>query len=196
MPARKRSAAQRRRDLRRVIELWAEGRSEQEIGDLLGISQPQVSYDLKSVRALLVQADKADIEERCAIALLRFERLYSEAWRAWQDSRREKVTSFAEKSALEGGAGRTRSGARREEREGNPAFLREARECEAAIVALQGIGGPIRHEFTGPNGGPVQSVEIGMTVEERWARVAAIIAAMRQAGTLPPGLLGPDGKEG
>jgi transcriptional regulator with XRE-family HTH domain len=59
MAANKRTKAQRETDKKRLAELMREGKTQQEIADVLGVSRAQISLDMKSLSPVFVEEAKA-----------------------------------------------------------------------------------------------------------------------------------------
>src|SRR5260370_38580798 len=117
---------ERARDLRRVAELYLQGRSQAEIADEVKISQPTVSRHLTELQAEWFQSSVREYGVVKAEQLARIDRLEREYWDAWIRSMAETVNT-GEKRSVGGGE---RAGPRRHEKStkkiqriGNPQVL-------------------------------------------------------------------------
>jgi predicted transcriptional regulator len=82
MAANKRNPTERTRDLETLSRLYVKGRTQAEIAAELGISQPQVAYDLKDLR----ERWKASQDRTKAEELARIDAIEAEAWKGHSDS--------------------------------------------------------------------------------------------------------------
>ena len=137
MAANKRTKAQRELDLDKLAEMRLEVKSQNEMAQALGISQSQVSQDLKKLDQRWLKAmGTTDLHKAREVARLdRLERLHNEGWKR---STEDKETKVAEKTT-DGEAIRTRAVSRLEKRDGNPAFLEGVRWCIAERIKLRGL---------------------------------------------------------
>lgn len=87
MAATKRSEMERERDLDLIAESYISGKSQAAIGRMLGLSQQQIAYDLKSIRERWqVRAFEA-VDRRFAEELARLDQLEAAAWGGWERSK-------------------------------------------------------------------------------------------------------------
>ncbi len=129
---------QREAHLTKVAELYLQGRYQHEIAAALGVVQQQISYDLKVLQKRWMAASLASIDEHKARELARLDELERTYWASWQRSRTAKETTTTKK-AESGGTGRLEAGVRKEERDGNPAFLAGVERCIELRCKLMGI---------------------------------------------------------
>ena len=87
MAAPKRTAHQIAKDRKTVSRLYLEGLTQYEIAERMGVSQPQISYDLAAVRRSWVEATLLDLDEHKAIELERINAVMREFWKAWERSK-------------------------------------------------------------------------------------------------------------
>jgi len=109
--------------------LHLQGKEQTEIAERLGISQAQVSRDLKVIEGRWQEAARADISEIKAREYARLEALRREACDAWERSK--------------------------ERGEEDPRYLQQLREISKAIRDLFGLDQPQRHELSGADGRPL-----------------------------------------
>jgi hypothetical protein len=124
----------------RIADLYLAGRSQQQIGEELGLSQQTVSRELATIRWWWGASAARDVAAAQALELDRLDRLEPEAWDAWERSKGSLVTteSGTENAAAGTGAG-GRSAARRvtrawtrtrkADRDGDPRYLAEVARC-------------------------------------------------------------------
>jgi hypothetical protein len=164
MAANKRTKAQRQLDLEKLSEMHLEGKSQNEMAQALGISQPQVCQELKKLDERW-QKDIANTDLYKAREVAKLNHLERLNYEAFKRSREDKETKIAEKTTV-GEANRTKAVSRQEKRDGNPAFLAGAKACIDKRCALLGINATdpaVEKEFSGE-----------LTDPERLARLAAL----------------------
>ena len=136
--ANKRTKAQRQLDLDKLAEMRLEGKSQHEMAQALGLSQSQISQDLKKLDERYEKSMGYTYRHKAreVAKLDRLERLFNEAWKRSLEDKEMKV---AERITV-GEITRTKAVSRQEKRDGNPAFLLGALACVAKRCAIQGIG--------------------------------------------------------
>jgi hypothetical protein len=158
MAAPKRSAGERDRDLDRIAELYLQGKTQSEIAASLGkerayaVTQQTISRDLSAIEARWATASEAKLDAAKAKELAKIDSLERTYWTAWEASCKAKTISSAEES--KGGTGKRASSmakksVRKEERDGNPAFLAGVLECIQRRCRLLGLDAPEKHNITG-----------------------------------------------
>jgi len=147
MAAPKRTTEQTLNDRRIIAERYLRGDYQADIARDLGISQQQVSYDLKVIRAEWLAASVRDFDAAKAQELAKIDQVEVEYWAAWKRSQEDKEIEFEES----GPKGR-RSGSRTEGQAGAPAFLEGVLKCIERRCKILGLDAPDRHELTGKDG--------------------------------------------
>lgn len=171
MAANTRTKVQREADLEKLAELYLQRHTQAEIAEILGVSQPQISLDLKKLQkrwadSALRSFDQAKAEELARIDEL--ERVYFDAWRRSQgvieikSVDRERVVFDAENKMHKGSeslgiplvdqdgvtVGKegeiVRTSVRTENRVGEKAFLSGVEWCIQQRVKIFGIQAPAR----------------------------------------------------
>jgi hypothetical protein len=125
MATNKRTPTERENDLEKIAALYLRGQRQSDIAALLGVSQPQVSYDLKEIHkrwreSTLVNINEAKHRELAKIDLL--ERTYYDAW---ERSVGEVVKTTTSKSDKDG----ARASIVKEQKVGDSAYLAGVQWC-------------------------------------------------------------------
>lgn len=150
------SRAERAVKRHRIIQLLLRNYSQHEIARREGVSQPYVSYVLKVFNRRLDQDSLAGVGRLRQRQVAKAELREREALEAWERSKGIREISEQERDAGQGdGKGKGKVKLRREHRDGNPAFLREARENSQEVNKLLGLYAADRLEMTGAGGGPI-----------------------------------------
>jgi predicted transcriptional regulator len=89
MAANRRTKTEREAVLAKVAELDLNGYGQVAIARLLGVSQPQVSYDLKVVRKRYRETQLATVKAAVNRKIDQLADVRSEAWEAWDESRKK-----------------------------------------------------------------------------------------------------------
>lgn len=143
----KRTPFQREKDLVEIARRYLHGMSQMEIADELGISQSQVSRDLKVLHERWTKSALLDLNEAKARELARIDNLEREYWDAWRDSRGERIESATEQIASDSGD-RKKVSVKKVKLEGNPDFLKGIQWCIEQRCKILGIGQPGRGAST------------------------------------------------
>jgi hypothetical protein len=115
MAANKRSKLERERDLQRISHEYLHGKTQQEMAQQFGVSQAQISYDLKILQKRWFKSSLENIAAVKARELAKIDALERAAWDAWEVSRKGQP-------------------------EGNPTFLARVQWCIAQRCKILGIG--------------------------------------------------------
>jgi hypothetical protein len=86
MASNKRTPFERENDLLKISELYLKGKTQFEIGASLGVSQSQISYDLRVLRSRWVAASVQNIDRIKAEQLAKLDKLEVSYWEAWNKS--------------------------------------------------------------------------------------------------------------
>ncbi|HUY92897.1 MAG TPA: LuxR C-terminal-related transcriptional regulator [Pirellulales bacterium] len=122
---------------RQVAEWTLKGHSQSEIAGRLGVTQPTVSNDLKTIRAAWRAATVRDFDASLSEHLEMLTLIQREAWEAWERSKGPGHTAVIQ-GAAEGEPSKTRQTIKRQS--GDPRFLEQVQKCLAASRALLGLG--------------------------------------------------------
>lgn len=150
-----RTKAQVERDRVEVARLYLQGKFQCEIGEILGVSQQQISWDLAAIQRQWRELPQAEITELRAKELAKIDLLEQHYWQAWEDSKRSLKSTSTGKDGE-----KIKLGTRSQERNGNPQFLQGVERCISARVRMLGLDAPVRNELTGSNGG---ALDLGLS---------------------------------
>ena len=161
---------QRKQRLADVARLYLQRQTQAAIGRQLGVSQPQVCYDLNIVRRRWLESSIRNFDEARAQELAKIDRIEAEFWAGWERSQRIKqVTST---KCKEGMGASTEAGVRKEEHAGDPRFMGGVLKCIFKRCAILGLDAPKKTAFTDPTG----TMDYGpfLTEDERRNRLLAL----------------------
>jgi hypothetical protein len=169
MAANKRTPFQREHDLGRLAELYLRGHTQHEMARELGICRQQVGYDLKEVQKRWRESALGDINTKKEQELARIDHLERVYWQAWEESKklRETTTSTTEKtmgqaeSPSQQGPVRLKAAMRKQERDGNPEFLRGIQWCINKRCEILGLHAPTTSVQLGRDEPPPYKVYMG-----------------------------------
>ena len=119
----KRNRQQLASDRLEITRLYLRGLTQTEIAARMGVSQPQISYDLRLLREQWQAAAATELAERRAEETARLDLIEREQWEGFHRSQ-------------EGG------------RDGNPRFLNGILQCVSARLRLYGLDKPQTVEVT------------------------------------------------
>lgn len=174
---RKRTKAERARDMTEMLALHFRGLSQNEIALRFGLTQPQVSRDLKQAQKEMREAANVDLRARFQEKLVELRDVKKEYWRAWERSRTNREVQVSKKVEAEGHAGkgseclpksgeeattgRREAGLRVENRDGDPRFLEGVRKCIDLERELLGLDeDEIRNLNRDKNEGRIRIIEV------------------------------------
>lgn len=154
MPGPKRTKFQIEHDRRITQDMYLRGKTQADIADALGVTQQQISYDLKAIQQQWREDTTIDLDEAKQRELARIDLLEREYWDAWERSCDEfKVKTIRAKGAnAEDAKNSAEQTMRTEPRNGDPRFLAGVQWCISERSKLLGIYAPTRQEVTGANG--------------------------------------------
>ncbi len=138
----KRNRIEREQALAQVAEMYLHGRTQASIGQELGVSQQQVSYDLKILQGRWQKSAMMNMEAVKARELAKVDTLEREYWQAWEASKGEQQRSVIEKSANADIPARARVW--KENRNGDPRFLDGIQWCIERRCKILGIDAPTK----------------------------------------------------
>lgn len=171
----RRSTSQLVRDRRRIADLYLQGWLQVDIADELHIDQSTVSRDLKAIQAAWVRSTLIDFDAAKAREVAKVDRLEREYWQAWQESKKEKVSTSTETAQLKDGK-RNKAQIRREERNGDPRYLLGVQWCIDKRCKILGLDAPKAVDVRITEG------EVNDAIEHELAR----LARAQETATTPP----------
>jgi hypothetical protein len=120
-----------------VAARYLKGELQSDLATSFGVSQAQISHDLKVIRATwLASAVRAQ-------ELAKIDQVEREYWLAWERSQQDKEVAYSER-----GPKGTKAGERREGQAGNAAFLDGVLKCIAKRCEILGLDAPKRFNVT------------------------------------------------
>src|SRR5262245_20634591 len=124
-PTQQHVTAEQRRET--IAALYVRGQSQSAIARQVGVTQQQVSYDLKALRKQWLAAALRDFDTAKALELQRIDEAERAYWAGWERSlqRREVTTT----KRVRGDVPRTEISRRREQPVGDPRFLDGVLKC-------------------------------------------------------------------
>lgn len=153
---------------RQTAHLYLQGKWQSEIAQLLGVSQVQVSYDLRLLQRRWYQESVEDIDKRKAIELQKVDKVERECWDAYERSKQVREITVTE--ATEGQYPHRKATRRLEAQIGDPRFLERIQKCIDQRCQILGIGAMQE---------ALKNTGLGL---------AALLDEARQQTVLPPGL--------
>ncbi len=132
--------------LQKVAELYLSEKTQSEIARMLGISEAQVSKDLKSKKRAWRELRAADFDERIAVELAKISLTEKTYWDAWERSK----TNYKKKATkVKGKAGNDLPDYREHHeieviKDGDPRFLQGIERCIERRCKLLGLDAPIK----------------------------------------------------
>jgi hypothetical protein len=142
MAAKKRTAAQREKDLTIISEMYLAAYRQDEIAKRIGVHRTQITYDLNEIRARWMKDAVRKIDERKGEELARLDRLEMEYWDAWRKSQEEFKSTIVKKA--EGKSKSAEVSQHTENRYGDPRFLDGALKCIAKRCEILGVNAPVK----------------------------------------------------
>ena len=139
-----------------VARRYLQGQTQAEIGAAFGLSQQQISLDLKAIRAAWLASAIRDFDAAKAEELARIDAVERAAWDGWHRSQQEKQSALKEEyddpivGKNDKGATvvtsrlRKHTQLRKEGQAGSPAFLNTILTCIERRCAILGLDAPKR----------------------------------------------------
>jgi predicted transcriptional regulator len=136
---------------REINALDIRGYTGAEIARRLEMTPQAVSARLKKLNARAI----TDRAERVAQELRTLDTLLTEALDAWEKSKEPLTTT-----TVSNDSSKSKGMRRTEEQTGNPAHLANALKAAESRRKLLGLDAPARQEHSGPDGAPIQIIEV------------------------------------
>lgn len=135
-PKNKRTPDQAEKDREKIAALYLQGWSQIDIAKQLGVTQPQISYDLKIIRKAWIKTQQEAYDQKIATEVEKYNKIERELWEAWENSKKEETTTFAEKGMTPKGEVDKKT-IRKKTSYGIPAYLLGIQDCIDKRVRLQ-----------------------------------------------------------
>ena len=110
-----------------VAQLYLAGKYQSEIGQLLGVTQQQISQDLKAVQQQWLAASIRDFDTVKSEQLAKIDAVERAAWAAWERSLQPREVTVQE--VIEGEQRTNKVSLRKERQVGDPRFLERIQKC-------------------------------------------------------------------
>jgi hypothetical protein len=138
--------AQREQHLTKVAALYEQGMWQTDIAKQLGCSQPQISYDIRTLREEWYKSRIRDFDAHVARELATIDFVQLEAEQAWFKSKEDKERK--ELSDTTGDKVSTRKSIKKEGQAGDGRFLEVIIRCSQERRKILGTDAPIKMEHT------------------------------------------------
>jgi hypothetical protein len=103
MAAHKRTKMQREADLVIMTSMWIRGKTQKEIAEKFGLTQGQISHDLKEVHVRVAALNSEVMAKKRAQRLTELAEIKREAWESWEKSKADKEVQIKEQIASKSG---------------------------------------------------------------------------------------------
>jgi hypothetical protein len=134
-----------------VAAAYLRGEYQSDIAVRFGISQQQISLDLKAIRAAWLQSAIRDFDAARAEELAKIDAVESEYWQAWERSKKDKEIAVQETDGVldeKTKRPRIKKGMlRKEGQSGNPAYLAGILSCIERRCKILGLDAPERFKI-------------------------------------------------
>ena len=179
MPGKPRRKVQRRRDNKRIGELYLRGWSQAEIAEELSLSVPTISRDIATLHDDWIKSSLVDYDEAKAKELAKIDRLEYEYWDAWlrscEDKETETVKGIAVGASKDALTPLRKEQTKREEGQtGDPRFLTGIQWCINKRCEILGLDAPNRTDFTS-GGKSLADIQEWKKIEEDNIREVALL---------------------
>lgn len=151
----------REKHLMDVANRYLRGETQVEIAVETGVTQQQISYDLKVLRGRWLRSSIRDFDEARAQELAKIDDLEREYWGAWDASKDKFEATTTEQS--NGKMAQTKAKIHRETRTGDLRYLLGVQWCIERRCKLLGLDAPTKQEISGRGGGPIAFLPIVTT---------------------------------
>jgi hypothetical protein len=126
-----------------VAALYLQRKMQSEIARIVGVSQQQVSFDLKAVRLAWQTSTVRDFDAARSEELARVDVAEAAYWDGWQRSQQVHEVTVTE-AHDDGATARRKATLRKEAQSGDPRFLDGVLRCIERRCALLGLDAPKR----------------------------------------------------
>ena len=181
----KRSKYQINKDRHTVGELYLKGVYQSVIAEQLGLTQQQISYDLKMNQKTWAKNTALSLDEHKIKELAKNDNLERVAWADYERSKREfKSKIIRGKNLSKNEHGQTTGDSieqtiKTEDRNGDPRFLDVIAKCIERRCKLLGLDEPQKHEHSGSQKSPLQ-IYLTMSEHERKAKLTQLLSRVQE----------------
>ena len=168
---------------------YLRGEYQSAIAQAVGVSQAQISMDLKAMRDLWLASSLRDFDALKSEQLAKIDAVEVEAWAAWlrsQQPREVSITEQTEGGEVVGTDGTSqpkrptrKASMRREGQSGDPRFLAVIQKCIDQRCVILGLESPLRISID--QAAAKVADELGLTKEAVLAEAAAILQELDHA---------------
>jgi hypothetical protein len=134
-PTQRHHTAEQRRQ--QIAALYLQGHYQSAIAQQLGVSQQQVSYDLKAVQKTWLASALRDFDQAKAQELAKIDEAERAYWAGWERSCQQQEVTLTKQ--VDGKEPRTEASIRRETPVGDPRFLDGVLKCITQRCDLLGL---------------------------------------------------------
>ena len=172
-----------------VATRYLRGEQQYTIARAVGVSQSQISHDLKALRDLWLASSLRDFDALKAEQLAKIDAVEVEAWGAWLRSQQPREVSLTEQT--EGGEvvgvdgtsqpkrPTRKASMRREGQSGDPRFLAVIQKCIDQRCVILGLESPLRISID--QAAAKVADELGLTKDAVLAEATAILQELDHA---------------
>lgn len=141
----KRSDFQREQDYVEIARRYLQGETQASIAEHIGVTQQQISADLKTIQKRWLKSVTMMIDAAKAKELAKIDLLEQTYWNAWFASITPKEIKSSEVFTVNGDGNATKKASlKTEQRDGNPAFLAGVDRCIERRCKLLGLDAPVK----------------------------------------------------
>jgi predicted transcriptional regulator len=137
-----RKPSTREQDLATIMKLDRRGYSQHEIAKVIGVSQSQISVDLKLVRSRYKEVSAEEYRTKVEEKRAQYREIRKEAWRAWERSKKEALKVVEEERVTPEGNELAKTVTTKEQRLPDSGYLRIIIESLRDESALDGLNQP------------------------------------------------------
>lgn len=131
-----------------VARRYLQGEMQEQIAQSFGVTQGQISQDLKVIRAAWLKAAIRDFDAARAEELAKIDEVEREYWAAWERSKKDKEIAVQETDGVSDEKTRKprikKVSLRKEGQSGNPAYLAGVLSCIDKRCQILGLDAPKR----------------------------------------------------
>lgn len=166
----KRTPLQLKQDRVRIAEMYIQGYYQSQIGEELGLTQQQISYDLKVIQRQWLKQTTMALDEYKARELAKIDYLEQTYWKSWrrslEDTKADTLKARVGQGQSGGQAQPIERTVKTENNCGDPRFLQGVERCIEQRRKMLGLDAEQTIKLTGDRNRPVVLNLAGLTDEE------------------------------